>query len=330
MAKCRFVAVLLAAICFAPQGICQDVFKGTGKEIEIKRQPNVDPQPFSAPFLDVPIFRGTGKEIGNPEEELSPSIRDLKSTENTPEKSPLTPQAPIFLKARIEHREKLDAVPDAYRAGNPIDVKKLQSLTPDNSWKKVPKELSGTWVSEDNALFWSRELKNVSVDGKPVLVAGREDNTFKTLRGYKKVIIGYQMDTDGNQWTYDGGLTEVIEANGSTIVDANFKRDVLEYSLQKMVIRNTCTRFTVVGGRISKTVQLEQIDNNYMVGPGVRRVEASQKLFDENGDALVESHGARVWHRIAPFMVINEYQGHDMHALFVEYLNAHNLASLVP
>lgn len=234
------------------------------------------------------------------------------------------------MKARIEHREKLDAVPDAYRAGNPIDVKKLQSLTPDNSWKKVPKELSGTWVSEDNALFWSRELKNVSVDGKPVLVAGREDNTFKTLRGYKKVIIGYQMDTDGNQWTYDGGLTEVIEANGSTIVDANFKRDVLEYSLQKMVIRNTCTRFTVVGGRISKTVQLEQIDNNYMVGPGVRRVEASQKLFDENGDALVESHGARVWHRIAPFMVINEYQGHDMHALFVEYLNAHNLASLVP
>lgn len=325
------IALMALALSAAPEVICQDVFNGSGHEIGIKRQPKVDPQPFRAPFLDVPIFRGTGKEIGIPEEEMSPSITDLKSTENSQEKSPLTPQAPIYLKARIEHREKLDAVPDAFRAGNPMSVEKLQSLSPDNSWRKVPKELSGTWVSEDNTIFWTRELKNVTEGGKLVQVAGRENSTVSKGRAYKRVIVGYQADRNGNQWTYDGGdLTEVIESDGYSTVDANFKRDVLAYTPEKMVIRNTSTRSTVKGSTISKTVQVEQIDTNYLVSPGVRRVEASMKIFDENGEALIENRGIRTWHRVAPFSVVNEYQGHDMHALFVEYLNTHDMAALVP
>lgn len=94
-----------------------------------------------------PILKGSGNEIGvQRNDELSPLIKDalngLETAKNSAvqELSPLLPQAPVYLKAKMVHSEKLDAVPDGFRAGNPINIKDLESLPSNNYWRKIPKE----------------------------------------------------------------------------------------------------------------------------------------------------------------------------------------------
>lgn len=311
----------------------QSILEGVGEQLEISPEKAAAEQQFQS--LGNPnMFKTTGKEVGS-DVGSSPLSSEqwiseiAKSTLGAPSNLPQGQQQ-FLLKARIEHREHLSSVPEAYRVGNPIDVKELESKATSNYWRKIPADKTGTWVSENNTIFSTHAMKDIIKDGVKVQENGKVDNRFRNEYAYKKIVVGFQTDAQGNTWTYEGGLTEVIQSNGYLVVDTNFQREILEEAGDKSLIRNTSTRLSVLNGVISEAIQLEQIDVSFQVNADVRRTQCSMKLFDQNGDALSETEGARVWHRVAPFRVVDNYQGHDMRALFVEYLKSHDMAYLAP
>lgn len=244
--------------------------------------------------------------------------------------SPLNAQEPdglaipsrSVLRGRVENSERLPPVAQTYRAGSKINLAKLQALTPDNHWYRIPEWAAGTWKTETNTQYYifNYGIKTNTCDVNTFMARGEDTR-------------GFQRDRCSNIWHYCARnfvtQTEKQESWGFSLVKEALP---LEVSQNKMIVQFRSIRFNVdkSSGTILRTYQCESIQTYTPYHDGLVKVLSSIKAFDENGTPLHLTKAVSFHSRILPFISIDLYKGRNMRGLLAEYLTSQGLSELVP
>lgn len=241
----------------------------------------------------------------------------------------------VMLSGKIEHSDHLPATLPDFRKGSLVNMKKLKMLTANNVWERIPRSLAGTWHCEEQTNLCSRTLKTMKVHGKEVIHGG-DKTTKPEIQKYttpKETVNGFQIDKNGDVWTYKGGDLKVSGDFGEVYtIDTVTNVDSLSRSDKRSLSRAIGPRLIVEKrtNQILASIQCEAISTISLVEDGLIRSDQSLQTFDEDGSPIQVSENTSLKHRVSKFKVIDSYQGKDMHALFREYMITHGYKDLLP
>lgn len=192
-----------------------------------------------------------------------------------------------------------------------------------NVWYKIPRWLAGTWVYYEGALTKYTDLKT-----------GIARNDRQISHHEATTVWGWQKDILGDVWQYEDSpnINKTRDEDKDKIVIY-----IRESNKPNFIDKNTlvCTTFYTYSAieprslKIDRTYQSENICTYTLADTGEIKREVSSKIFDENGEPLVQSESYSMAKRIYPFRPIDRKGSKNFRAQFVDYLKAHDMAELI-
>ncbi len=249
-------------------------------------------------------------------------------------------KATKVLKGKVEHSQNLLPLDASLRAGAQFDMTKLKALSPNNFWYRLPAWSTGTWHRETSTTIHVRKFKSDASYSSAVLARyglgpkeKMDDWETDTHIARSDETWGFQKDRDGDIWEFGYNNYQTL-TEGERTYTVSFVKDVevIEVSDTKVVLKYIATRLLI--GKYSRRIgiarQTESIQTYTAAGGNMRRVVASVKSFDEDGQPEAETKLLSLQLRTKAFQPWNVYEGRDMRALFTEYLVSHDMKDLVP
>jgi hypothetical protein len=232
------------------------------------------------------------------------------------------PQQSQPLKIEISHSERLDPVAPELRAGAVFNEQLLPPAEPGNDWYWIP--------------YWYAGLKHVDTETDWQdynFQTGVTINPDRVLLNRQDLAIGFQADRNGQVWEFKRApYRATIEGQNTVSIMMVRNRDPLLVSQERVVIRLLQTAIIVdkASNRILSSGQTEQINTYFPSGPGVMTLQSSIKTFGADGSPQLQELNSGIVADRAPFQPIDYYEGHDMRALFSNYMLSHGYGNLLP
>ncbi|MBX9688918.1 MAG: hypothetical protein K2X27_19575 [Candidatus Obscuribacterales bacterium] len=229
------------------------------------------------------------------------------------------------LKGQITNQDRLSPLGAEFRVGARLDlagIKKLQALTPDNNWDRIPDWFAGDWKQETSTSYYRYDY-----------CSGGQDFGVDTGLALSKEHRGWQRDNAGNIWEYSYrnyiGVTECEDIWAISYVKDT---ELLLSAGDRIVMRFLAVSVHVdkESRQILRNAQTESIQTYTPAGPGIVKVNASVKAFDQMGNPMLLNKLIAYERCLKPFRPIDSYRGKNMRVLFAEYLQSHGLGKLIP
>lgn len=220
----------------------------------------------------------------------------------------------------VEHSEKMPPVEKEFRHGAKIDASKLNAITPNNRWYRLPDWAAGTWTSVESTKTYIHDLKS-----------NMEQNTPVTRNTKMKFTWGFQQDKEGHVWEFaKEPYSLTVDTAEHRVIKRVMRREFLELEESRVTLK-TVTENIVVDrfNQVLRTVQSENIQTCSPSPNKCMTCTASYKLFDEQGKAVELGKETNISRKIAPFKSIDEYEGKNMQSLFKEFMSSQGKSELV-
>lgn len=192
-----------------------------------------------------------------------------------------------------------------------------------NIWYKIPRWLAGTWVYYEGALTKYTDLKT-----------GIARNDKQISHHEATTIWGWQKDILGDVWQYEDSpnVNKTRDEDKDKIVIYIRESNKLNFIDKNTLVCTTFYTYSAIEPRtlkIDSTYQSENICTYTLEDTGEIRRVVSSKIFDENGEPLVQSESYSLAKRIYPFKPIDRKGSKNFRAQFVEYLKSHDMEELI-
>jgi hypothetical protein len=220
----------------------------------------------------------------------------------------------------VQHSEAVAPVPSGLMPGNAVVN---QKLTPNNNWIQIPDWMAGTWQFKSETVTSLTSLLGQKFPKPP----------FKIHNEFTKKF-GYQKDKNGGIWDY-----LKVPFSYTTTVDDGLKAYFVDNELEVLETTSNSTIrrlfgmdsiYNPVDQVITITQQKECLNKLTPMGDNLIRIDSSTKIFDMNGKPEVLKQSNVIGSLLKPYEQVDEEGGQNLKEMFVEYLQSHGKADLVP
>ncbi|HEY9680445.1 MAG TPA: hypothetical protein V6C86_02535 [Oculatellaceae cyanobacterium] len=214
----------------------------------------------------------------------------------------------------VEHSESLAPVEQTLAPGQIFDMRNLPTQGDGPSrFFKIPSWLAGTWHKDSQTDFYRYSYVTKQTDITTRTAPARSDGTW-----------GTQRTDDGQVWQYDATpFNSTVDSGSDFVVQLVRVSEPVAESEKVFVRRSLDTQIRVdkMTGRIKAVESGEQLTTYYPEQDGLVKRESSAKVFDANGNPLLLGKSFSYETRVAEFQPQDTYQGKDVRALFVQFIN---------
>ncbi len=228
----------------------------------------------------------------------------------------------FVLQGGVEHSEKLAPVEKSFRHGAKIIQEKPVNDESGNHWYMLPNWAVGSWTSTKSTRTYARDLRS-----------GQEQLSPETRVTKMAFTWGFQQDKDGQVWEFaKEPYVLTLDSSEHKVVKRILKRDFAVANDSRIVLKMLTENIVVdkSSDRISRTLQVENIQSCVPSAHECMSCTASYKIFDELGKPIEIGKELNTARRVAPFKAVDEYEGKNMRQLFSDFLRSHNKAELIP
>jgi len=220
----------------------------------------------------------------------------------------------------VQHSDTVAPVPDGLMPGNAVVD---QKLTPNNNWILIPDWLAGTW-----------QFKTETVTSLTALVKRKYPPTPFNIHNEFTKKFGYQKDKNGGIWDY-----LKVPFSYTTTLDEGLKAYFVDSELEVLSTTSDSTIRRLFGMDsvyspkdqvISLTQQKECLNRLSPMGDNLIRIDSSTKIFDMHGKPEVTKESNVIGSLIKPFEQVDTDGTQNLKQMFIEYLQTHGKADLVP
>lgn len=222
-----------------------------------------------------------------------------------------------------DHSSGLPPLDAQYRPGAKFDDVAPAKAQPLNKWYHMPDWLAGVWQSKQHSLIYQFNYKTKK--------EWEAKNRFSYYLAEER--FGKQKDSQGGIW--DLPLAPLVNKALSKDFVSYHHITNIEYLYvgddgMVMRIRSVVTLVSRAGSEIVSAYQQESISTRLPAGENLMRVRDSIKVYDIEGHPLRRSKVEAIATRVGPFEPLNERNGLDLKAMFIEFLKSEKKDSLVP
>lgn len=230
-------------------------------------------------------------------------------------------QKTITLTGHIEHAEKLPPVPAQLQPGVVYEQKRANEAETFDEWYRVPNCMAGTWET----------FERLDENGLNLMDGSRLPT--QVTSAHTVLEKGRQIDAHGEIWDCQiTGATRQTNLPGRTrnITSKSFK--LLESNPESILTETRSTQVDVStdSGKIIQVLQVESITRMKCSGARALSATASVKTFNKSGVPTFITQQKAQYRLIKAFSPVNQVNGKDLNASFVNYLRAKGMPDLIP
>lgn len=239
-----------------------------------------------------------------------------------------------FLQASVIHSDKLPPLPYGVSVGNTFDKSVLPDpySYPENAWYEIPEWMAGRVACRSTVLYYKYDYTKKE-----------ETHPNEEGEGYYGRFRGMFKDADGKIWqrSYgsdysitDEGKYKIYKIENEIVGVINSDKEYSECSTGQLVYIDRANN------KIAGIQRYERIRTYFLKPSDVIVKESSDKLFDGDGEPLLETKIRQMMYKAASYHSLeegkqNEFYENDAQVErlakdFVCFLIKRDLASLIP
>lgn len=228
----------------------------------------------------------------------------------------------MFLQGKVEHSNTVAPLADNLQAGASFNPQNMRIAKYASNWFKIPAWFAGTFESQGTTILTMREY-----------ATGKTSKPNHTVQSHGQELHGYQRDANGGIWHYyvESGSSRSTQAQHETLSTIDWYGPEL-ISNDRIVIRIMATSLVVdrATGTIIDSFRREDIKTYEPFEMRALKVSYTSKSFDSHGRPRDLQTGYSIYRMMQPFRSIDQDGETNYRTMFKDYLNTHNLATLIP
>lgn len=216
-------------------------------------------------------------------------------------------------KEMLKHLSVLPRVNPQLRPGIIFSDTSLPRTDTNEGWYWIPKWKAGKW---------HRETQKVTNEQETRTMISRADN-----------FRGWQTDKNGEIWEYyQEPYKQTIDGGNAIALKILHGSKPIAISEKQVIYRMTGTTIEIEKRtkRIVRVYQTEEIIRDLPLSDGKYQEITSLKIYDRNGKPTEHQTSYAVCERTGEYSPVDFLNNRDMRASFKKFLQANNLADLIP
>jgi hypothetical protein len=219
-----------------------------------------------------------------------------------------------ILEGGVMHSEELAPAETKLRPGAVfhLDAKLGAKAYERNTWFEIPKWMAGTWRYEFQTTTHVYNYQTTT-----------DSRRAFTLRDSASRLFGHQVDSAGHVWQFDQ-TPYIVTSDGGDCIAYTLRKEVEPV---QMDANNLTLKFIAQQIRVNKRTGVIQSTNlieslqTYSLGETKQvTLNFSEKIFDVDGKPKLLRDGYASELPVAKFAVTDNLDGHDLRALFEDFL----------
>ncbi|MBX9770461.1 MAG: hypothetical protein K2X29_03775 [Candidatus Obscuribacterales bacterium] len=221
-----------------------------------------------------------------------------------------------FMPAGLKFDETVEPIKGDLKVHKLFSSIEMPAEDKDDTWYKIPKWRAGEFHREKQTNYNSDGIGHESVS--------KADHVY-----------GMQMDKNGDIWHHMSWprITKVSSNDGSTQIKIINKYEPVSLNDTEFCVKISSTNIDVDDktGKIIRLAKQEEFDRYFPIAKGVARGNCIIQGFSHHGRPNTEVEKCSVEeHLVKPFAVVNTFRGKNLRESFRNFLQSHELASLIP